>query len=45
MWALWQEFLAWFWRAAGWLNAGDNLFIVLGVLGLILLYSAFRRRH
>jgi len=42
---LWQQLVASFWRAAGWLNTGDNLIIVLGVLGLILLYSAFRRRH
>jgi hypothetical protein len=42
---LWQDIIAWFWRAAGWLTAGDNLIIVLGVLGVILLYSAFRRRR
>jgi hypothetical protein len=42
--ALWQEFLAWFWPTAAWLNTRDNWAILVGVFGLGLLYFAFKKR-
>jgi hypothetical protein len=41
---LWQGFLDWLWRNGAWLGRGDNLAIVIGVLGLGLLYIVFKRR-
>jgi hypothetical protein len=43
--SLWQEFLDWFWGCVAWLKSDGNLVIVIGLLGLVLLYVAVGRRR
>jgi LPXTG-motif cell wall-anchored protein len=45
MWALGQQFVAWLWSFVQWLSSGNNLYIALGLLVVVLGYLIFFRRR